>query len=127
MLQVIGPVSWPQPGWALKDKAASWAIQQQMNVGVDIFTDGAQRRESLMWHVVKNAMHGVDFEYRTLKPQKGCKDLIEAPTVTKRVTTRQLGLLVEDLRFLQRKVKKQGRTMMFIPGPMTIVDSLCGT
>merc|ERR1719387_530677 len=72
-------------------------------------------------------MHGVDFEYRTLKPQKGCKDLIEAPTVTKRVTTRQLGLLVEDLRFLQRKVKKQGRTMMFIPGPMTIVDSLCGT
>lgn len=139
MVQVVGPATWPKPDWLVKaphdraklqrlqDKATSWSIEQQIQAGVDVFTDGGQRRESLMWHVIQNGLNGVDFELRTLKPRKGCEDFVEVPTVNKRLTSKKLGFLVEDFQFLHRKVKKHGRTMMVVPGPMTVVDSLCGT
>jgi 5-methyltetrahydropteroyltriglutamate--homocysteine methyltransferase len=134
--------SYPQPGWlidreklskqvprvkanlwlvdatdleARQDEATLLAIRDQEEAGLDIITDGEQRRESYS-NRFATALDGVDVDNpgttinRTGKP-------IPVPRITGRITRRN-GVEVRDMQFLRANTKRLAK--MTVPGPFTM-------
>ncbi len=101
-----------------KDDATRVAIRQQERAGIDIVSDGEQRREHYLTHLTRN-MRGFDYEELVEKTIRGgnkakCGRCVEAIEHTGPVT-------IDDLKFL--KAETDHPVKVTLPGPMTIVDS----
>ena len=139
---VIG--SWPKPpwlssphhdtsGWRIdrdwrfqgeelrkkQDQATEWALRQQEATGVDIVSDGEERRDNYIYYHCRH-LDGFDFEHRICTAGRSGAWEWAMPTITGPIASRQV-FLPADYQFVRHRTDR--RVKMSIPGPMTIVDS----
>lgn len=102
-----------------KQDALSLALQEQLQAGIDIISDGEQTRQHFVTTFIEH-LDGVDFEKReTVK----IRDRYDAsvPTVVGAVT-RPKSVFVEDAKFLRQRTSQPIKWAL--PGPMTMIDTL---
>jgi 5-methyltetrahydropteroyltriglutamate--homocysteine methyltransferase len=114
--------SWSIPSPLLRaaqDDATRAVIQQQEYAGIDIISDGEQRRKNYVT-AVTSQMAGFDHENLTEKVMRGGRRRV--------MTGRCVGpiehkgpVIVDDLKFLLGHTHRQVKVTL--PGPMTVVDS----
>ncbi len=113
--------------WKLQDQelidgkhdALRVTLQEQVQSGIDIVSDGEQTRQHFVTTFIEH-LDGVDFEKReTVK----IRDRYDAsvPTVVGAVS-RQKPVFVEDAKFLRQQTKQPIKWAL--PGPMTMIDTL---
>jgi 5-methyltetrahydropteroyltriglutamate--homocysteine methyltransferase len=138
LLQTTIAGSLPKPAWLAQPKSlwAPWrlegevlaegiadavrlAVDDQVEAGIDIVTDGEQTRRHFVTTFLE-ALDGVDFEHRKTVRIRNRYDA-DVPVVVGPVARRH-PVFVDAARFLRgttdRKVK------VTLPGPMTMVDTL---
>jgi 5-methyltetrahydropteroyltriglutamate--homocysteine methyltransferase len=100
------------------DAAALKAITDQNDAGIDIVTDGEERREHYVLHVLRG-LGGFDFEHRVESNIRGgtCQLPRAAGTITYRGP-----ILIDE--FLFTKKHAAGIAKINLPGPSTVVDSV---
>ncbi|PNK60869.1 methionine synthase [Psychrobacter sp. FDAARGOS_221] len=102
-----------------KQDALRVSLQEQINAGIDIVSDGEQTRQHFVTTFIEH-LEGVDFEKReTVK----IRDRYEAsvPSVVGAVS-RQKPVFVDDATFLRSQTDQPIKWAL--PGPMTMVDTL---
>ena len=131
--------SFPRPGWLsetrrsevtfrlegdrlreAQDDATIVSLHEQGELGLDLVTDGEQRRTQFIYHVLAS-MEGVDLANR--KPKAIRRRAVAentVPRVTGQVRRRKPAVL-EDLLFARAHTSRPLK--MAVPGPMTVVDS----
>ena len=131
--------SFPRPSWlaqnersraifrlegaALKeaqDDATALSIHSQERIGLDLLSDGEQRRTGFINHILA-AFEGIDLEHEAVKRIYRRR---EQPRPVPRVVgkiKRRAPAIVEDFRFARAQTSKPIK--MDVPGPMTVVDS----
>jgi 5-methyltetrahydropteroyltriglutamate--homocysteine methyltransferase len=100
---------------AKQDEATLLAIQDQERAGLDIISDGEQRRESYS-NRFATALEGVDTENPGTTMNRSGKP-ISVPRVTARIK-RKYPVELRDLQFLRANTKKPVK--MTVPGPFTM-------
>ena len=114
--------AWTLDGNALaraQDDAARVAIRVQERAGIDIVSDGEQRREHYLTHLAEN-MAGFDYRSLVEKPIRGGRSrAMVGQCIGPIEHTRPI--TVDDLAFLKREADRPVKVTL--PGPMTIVDS----
>ncbi len=100
---------------AKQDEATLLAIRDQERAGLDIITDGEQRRESYS-NRFATALEGVDTENPGTTINRSGKP-IPVPRVTGKIR-RKYPVEVRDMRFLRANTKCQVK--MTLPGPFTM-------
>ncbi len=141
MLQTMIVGSLPRPTWLVPPSAmyVSWklkddtlregqddavllALADQEAAGLNIVTDGEQRRRHYIWGFVEG-LTGLDFsrlvEIETRGNRYGIK--VRAARVVEQLR-RPRSVLVEALRFMKRHTTKPVKVTL--PGPMTIADTV---
>lgn len=118
-------LSWRLEGESLKegqDDAVLLALADQQEAGLDIFTDGEQRRRHYIWGFCEG-LTGIDFSRLVKIQTRGgrYKTLVAAARVTGPVRRPQ-AVLLDALRFLKRHTTHPVK--MTLPGPMTTTDTL---
>jgi len=103
----------------VQDDAVRVAIHDQVYAGVDIITDGEQRRKSYVTHVVMQ-LGGFDYEQLTKTLTRRGRRLAEVGRCVGPVHHHH-SILKDDLLFL--KDHSPQPVKVTLPGPMTIVDS----
>jgi 5-methyltetrahydropteroyltriglutamate--homocysteine methyltransferase len=98
-----------------QDEATLLAIRDQERAGLDIITDGEQRRESYS-NRFATALEGVDTDNPGSTLNRSGKP-IPVPRVTGRIR-RKYPVEVRDMRFLRANTKKTVK--MTVPGPFTM-------
>ena len=131
--------SFPRPGWLANatrsqttfnlegdrlreglDDATSLAIRDQELAGLDLVTDGEQRRPHFIDHIL-NSWDGVDTVNRVPKGlYRRREEVHEVPRVHGAIT-RRTPAVTADLRFAKGRTDRPLK--MAVPGPMTVVDS----
>jgi 5-methyltetrahydropteroyltriglutamate--homocysteine methyltransferase len=105
-----------------QDDAVRLALTDQQEAGLDIVTDGEQRRRHYIWGFL-NGLTGIDTERLGEKRARGGR--YGDKTAVARVVgelTRPGAVFVEALKFA--KAHATGPVKVTLPGPMTIVDSV---
>jgi 5-methyltetrahydropteroyltriglutamate--homocysteine methyltransferase len=102
-----------------QDDATRVAIRIQERAGLDIISDGEQRRKNYVTHLTSNM---VGFDYTNLKPKemRGGRRTLLAGSCVKQIQ-HQHGIITGDLLFLKSETDKPVK--ITLPGPMTVVDS----
>ncbi len=100
------------------DDVTRIAIRQQERAGIDIISDGEQRREHYLTHFTKK-ISGFDYTTLVEKTIRGgnkakCGRCVGEIAYTDPIT-------IEDLNFLKSETEKPVKVTL--PGPMTVVDS----
>lgn len=105
------------------DDAVRLAIADQEAAGLDIVTDGEQRRRHYIWGFVEG-LTGIDAQVLGRKVTRAGRYSSEPITVARIVgeVSRQRSILVDGLRFAKAQTRRPVKVTL--PGPMTIVDSL---
>jgi len=131
--------SFPRPTWLAKshrsnvtfelegnklreglDDATTVAIRTQEMAGLDLLTDGEQRRPHFINHVL-SCMNGVDIaQGRRKEVYRRRQEPHEVPRVAGKITRRKQAV-VEDFLFARTQTDRMLK--MAVPGPMTVVDS----
>jgi 5-methyltetrahydropteroyltriglutamate--homocysteine methyltransferase len=131
--------SFPRPKWLAKtnrgrvaflvapdhmqeacDDATVLALRHQEKLGLDLLTDGEQRREGFIFHVA-GQWSGVDTQNLVLKERYRNRVMNQmVPRIVGKVTRRSPAV-VEDTRFAKAHTERPLK--MQVPGPMTVVDS----
>jgi hypothetical protein len=102
----------------LLDKAALEAIKDQNRAGIDIVTDGEERRGHYVLHIV-NKLDGVDaFNRKPISMRAGTAEQ-DAPRVIGKIKHKQPIVLDE---FLFTKKHAKGNAKIGLPGPSTVAD-----
>jgi 5-methyltetrahydropteroyltriglutamate--homocysteine methyltransferase len=102
-----------------QDDATALAIRDQERLGLDLLSDGEQRREAFIDHVL-GGMDGFDLVNRADKAIRRSQNVRSVPRVVGKVSRRG-PIVVADLRFAKAHT---GRPIkMTVPGPMTAIDS----
>jgi len=105
---------------ALLVNATREAIEDQLECGVDIPTDGEQRRENYIHYHCRN-LEGIDFVNLTRKVHRNGAAVADLPTIRSRIEPRGNHFLDRDYRvaqgFSDRPVK------LTVPGPLSIIDT----
>lgn len=131
--------SFPRPEWLAKtdrgrtdfilegeqlreglDDAVALVLREQEELGMDLLTDGEQRRTNFIYHIA-STWDGVDT--KTLGEKKMFRNRV-SPRLLPRITApikRSRPAAVADLRFAKAHTKSPVK--MQVPGPMTVVDS----
>ncbi len=142
---VVG--SWPRPPWLLQaikkkagdldarmDEATLLAVKYQEDAGVDIVSDGEQRRDSFLSFVTEKIgnLHRMTMAdlLDHVEDKAGFETLLDAldvpayaiknPTVVGKLT-RESPLAVEEYRFLRRHTRKPVKVAL--PGPYLLCRS----
>jgi len=110
----IGPVEFAK----LLDRAALEAIEDQNRAGIDIVTDGEERRGHYVLHIV-NRLGGIDARNRKRISMRAGTSEQDAPRVIGRIAYRQPLVLDE---FLYTKKHAKGVAKVGLPGPSTVAD-----
>lgn len=106
-----------------QDDAVRVAIADQEEAGIDIVTDGEQRRRHYIWGFLEG-LSGIDTTNLGHKQTRGGRyrqDPIEVPRLIGEIA-RPRPVLVDALRFATAHTRKAVK--ITLPGPMTIVDSI---
>ena len=101
------------------DDATRVTLHDQENAGIDIVSDGEQRRRSYLTYITSR-LGGFDYEVLTKKWTRNRRRLAEVGRCIGPVR-RTEPLLVDDLEFLLAETARPVKITM--PGPMTVVDS----
>jgi 5-methyltetrahydropteroyltriglutamate--homocysteine methyltransferase len=116
-----------RPRWLLEgpllregqDDAVLLAIKLQEEVGLDVVTDGEQRRRHYIDEFAR-ALGGFDYERLVEKRTRGDRYTAPVPTVDRPVE-RTRPILLDGLRFLKAHTARPVKVT--IPGPLTIADT----
>ena len=100
------------------DKAALSAIDDQNRAGIDIMTDGEERRGHYVLHIV-NKLDGVDAHNRKRISMRGGTTEQDAPRVIGKIQYK--GPMVVN-EFLFTKKHAKGIAKIGLPGPSTVAD-----
>ncbi len=104
----------------VQEEATRWAVRQQEDAGVNLITDGEQKRGNYVLYHCQH-LEGIDFARKEEKVYRDGKVKSLVPVV--RAPVRAKGrFLVDDYLFLRSLTRKDVK--MTIPGPVTIVDSI---
>jgi 5-methyltetrahydropteroyltriglutamate--homocysteine methyltransferase len=131
--------SFPRPGWLATrersditfllegaalhealDDAVAGTIHEQERIGLDLLTDGEQRRPSFINHIL-SGFEGIDLEHRavrTIRRKVGNERLV--PRIVGKVR-RRAPIAVEDFRFARAQTVHPLK--MAVPGPVTVTDT----
>ncbi|GGH44076.1 methionine synthase [Frigidibacter albus] len=113
---------WKLQGEALiegKQDALRVALNDQVQAGIDIVSDGEQTRQHFVTTFIEH-LDGVDFEKRETVRIRDRYDA-SVPTVVGAVS-RQKPVFVEDAKFLRAQTDRPIKWAL--PGPMTMIDTL---
>jgi 5-methyltetrahydropteroyltriglutamate--homocysteine methyltransferase len=110
-------------GAALKeaqDDATALSMITQERIGLDLLSDGEQRRTGFINHILA-AFEGIDLEHEAVKQIYRRREMPRpVPRVFGKIR-RQRPAIIEDLAFAKAQTTKPIK--MDVPGPMTVVDS----
>jgi len=112
--QEVGPEEFGR----LLDKAARSAIEDQNHAGIDIMTDGEERRGHYVLHIV-NKLDGIDSRNRKRISMRGGTTEQDAPRVIGKI--KYGGPMVLD-EFLFTRAHAKGIAKICLPGPSTVAD-----
>ena len=131
--------SFPRPGWLAahersqvtfrlegallreaQDDATRLILQTQEKIGLDLLTDGEQRRPHFINHVLAS-WDGIDLVNQATKAiyRRRAQER-RVPRVIGKIK-RRTAAVVDDLRFAKTHTNKPVK--MAVPGPMTVIDS----
>lgn len=116
-------VRWQEKNENIKsrqDEAVQWAVIEQEAAGVDIVSDGEQRRSNYILYHCQH-LDGFDFVNMEELVCRGGKVKSLVPVIRGPVKATTL-FLADEFRFLASLTKKQIKVT--IPGPLTIIDSV---
>ena len=103
-----------------QDDATALSIHNQERIGLDLLSDGEQRRTTFINHILA-AFDGVDLEHEEVKTiYRRRVQPRPVPRIVGKIK-RRAPAIVEDLRFAKAQTSKPIK--MDVPGPMTVVDS----
>jgi 5-methyltetrahydropteroyltriglutamate--homocysteine methyltransferase len=103
-----------------QDDATLMALREQEDIGLDILTDGEQRRASFVYHAAAT-WDGIDMtNQREKETYRNRKSPRIVPRVTGKVKRRAPACL-EEVRFA--KAHTQRPVKVAVAGPMTVIDS----
>ncbi len=102
------------------DLGTKEVVNDQVNVGIDIPTDGEVRRENYIHYHCRH-INGIDFSNLTQKTSRQGAWMASLPTVTGPLKARN-HFLHRDYRIAQAATDKPVK--ITVPGPMTITDSI---
>jgi 5-methyltetrahydropteroyltriglutamate--homocysteine methyltransferase len=113
--------------WKLQDQelidgkldALCLSLQEQLQAGIHIVSDGEQTRQHFVTTFIEH-LSGVDFEKRETVKIRNRYDA-SVPTVVGEVA-RTKPVFVEDAKFLRQQTKQPIKWAL--PGPMTMIDTL---
>ncbi|MBO1927452.1 methionine synthase [Thiomicrorhabdus sp. 6S2-11] len=114
--------AWKLEGEALieaKQDALRVTLQEQIQAGIDIVSDGEQTRQHFVTTFTEN-LDGVDFEKRQTMRIRNRYDA-QVPTIAGAVS-RKKSVFVEDAKFLRQLTDRPIKWTL--PGPMTMIDTL---
>jgi 5-methyltetrahydropteroyltriglutamate--homocysteine methyltransferase len=103
-----------------QDDATRIALQTQERIGLDLLTDGEQRRPHFINHILA-AFNGIDLVklgVKTIYRRREQDHLV--PRIVGKIQ-RRVAAVVDDLRFAKSQTEKPIK--MAVPGPMTVIDS----
>ncbi len=115
--------SWNFEGELLRqaqDDAVRLAIHDQELAGIDIVSDGEQRRSSYLTYITQR-LDGVDYETLGKKWTRNRRRLADVGRCVGPVR-RSAPFLVDDLKFTLAQARASVKVTL--PGPMTIVDTI---
>lgn len=104
---------------ALFARGTRQVIDDQVEAGIDVPTDGEIRRENYIHYHCRH-LEGIDFDRLTAKPVRGGNYTAELPTISGPVRARD-HFLAADWRLAQSFTDKPVK--ITLPGPMTIADT----
>ena len=105
---------------ALYRRATEAAVADQVACGIDIPTDGEQRRENYIHYHCRH-LKGFDFENLTALTVRDGAYRAELPTITGRIEPRGEHFLDRDFSVAQAATDRPVK--ITVPGPMTIMDT----
>lgn len=108
----------------LFDRATREAIRDQVACGIDVPTDGEQRRENYIHYHCRH-LHGIDFDKLTRKVHRNGAAVANLPTVTGRIEPDSNHFLDRDYAFAQSCTDRPVK--ITVPGPVTIIDTTANT
>ncbi len=106
------------------DDAVSLVLREQEELGLDVVTDGEQRRRNFIYHIA-STWDGIDtanYGKKAIFRNRPVEHMV--PRIVGKVTRRGPAA-VADVRFAKAHTKKPLK--MQVPGPMTVVDSTLNT
>jgi 5-methyltetrahydropteroyltriglutamate--homocysteine methyltransferase len=112
--QELGPAEFSR----LLDRAALEAIKDQNRAGIDIVTDGEERRGHYVLHIV-NRLEGVDARNRKPISMRAGTARQDAPRVIGKLGYKG-PLVLEEFLFTKKHAK--GIAKIGLPGPSTVAD-----
>ncbi|MFT5217964.1 MAG: 5-methyltetrahydropteroyltriglutamate--homocysteine methyltransferase [Planctomycetota bacterium] len=101
-------------------KATHAAISDQIDCGVDIPTDGEQRRENYIHYHCRN-LEGIDFDHLTRKVHRNGAAVADLPTINGRIVARGNHFLDRDFKIAQQASNKPVK--ITLPGPLSTIDT----
>ncbi len=110
----LGPAEFSR----LLDRAALEAIRDQDRAGIDIVTDGEERRGHYVLHIV-NRLDGVDAQNRKPISMRAGTSRQDAPRVIGKLGYKG-SLVLEEFLFTKNHAK--GTAKIGLPGPSTVAD-----
>jgi len=105
---------------ALFDRATQEAVADQMAAGIDIPTDGEQRRENYIHYHCRH-LTGFDFENLTARVLRDGAYEAELPTIRGKIAPKGQHFLPADYKSAQDHADRQVK--LTVPGPLTIMDT----
>jgi 5-methyltetrahydropteroyltriglutamate--homocysteine methyltransferase len=114
--------NWRFSGEALKnalDDATRLTIHDQISAGIDIISDGEQRRTSYLTYITSR-LDGFDYELLAEKWTRNGRRLAEVGRCIGPIK-RSTDMLSEDFNFVKNETNYPIKVTL--PGPMTVVDS----
>jgi len=103
-----------------QDDATALSIHNQERIGLDLLSDGEQRRTGFINHILA-AFDGIDLAHEVVKTiYRRREQPRPVPRVVRKIK-RRAPAIIEDLRFAKAQTRQPIK--MDVPGPMTVVDS----
>ena len=105
---------------AMFDKATRQAVEDQVSCGVDVPTDGEQRRENYIHYHCRH-LEGFDFENLTRRVLRNGAYETALPTIRGKIVPKGNHFLDADWRSAQAATDNPVK--ITVPGPVTIMDT----
>jgi 5-methyltetrahydropteroyltriglutamate--homocysteine methyltransferase len=106
------------------DRATGEAVQDQVTCGIDIPTDGEQRRENYIHYHCRH-MTGLDFDLLTSKIHRNGAAIANLPTITGKIEPAGEHFLDRDYRMAQSFTDNPVK--ITVPGPVAVIDTTANT